>query len=137
MRRMYSEGQLKDVIKEEVEGGQLENAKPIYWHSCSLQRIDNGSLVYHYDFIIINNDATPFTKDTFFAWLNEHKTAEIKIVQGYNTSVGSNGFMSYFKYQTDASIASYAVIYATGEIQGQTQGWSNATFTDNGVNKIN
>lgn len=41
-------------IEELVEGGTLENAKPIYWHGIDLFSNDNS-----FQFHILNNDNTP------------------------------------------------------------------------------
>ena len=67
MRRMYSENQLDSIIKEQVEGGTLENAKPIYCHPIQITFIDNKGLI---TMLIFNNDATPFTASTFIDWLD-------------------------------------------------------------------
>ena len=58
MRRMYSENQLKDVIKEEVERGQLENAKPLYFHPIFLTSTNQ---YVRLAFVVLNNSATAFT----------------------------------------------------------------------------
>ena len=122
---------------EDKTDNLLENVKPIYWHSLTLSRSSaGGTLVYYYDFIIINNDATPFTKETFFQWLSQHPTAEIKIVQGYNVG-DSDGLVSYFKYGDATSINTFVVDLSTGAITSYTQNIDEGVLTDNGVNKLN
>ena len=67
MRRMYSENQLESIIKEQVEGGQLSNAKPIYCHPISFVYSPTSCRI---TCLIFNNDATAFTATTFADWLN-------------------------------------------------------------------
>ena len=62
MRRMYSEKQLKDVIKEEVEGGTLSNAKPIYCHPITIEftsESESGTNVY-LALLIFDNSNTEY-----------------------------------------------------------------------------
>ena len=140
MRRMYSENQLKELVdsrvKALVEGGALENAKPIYWHSVTISRITSETLDYYLDFIIINNDPNPFTLTSFSEWLSNHQDAEIKIVQGYDR-VRSGNLVSFFKYASTNVISINSVVLATGVIQTETYNISSGTLTDNGVNKLN
>ena len=145
MRRMFSLKQLEEIadvrVKSLVEGGTLENAKPIYWHSCTLKRITSGepdALEYYYDFIIINNSATPLTKESLIEWLHTNPTIEIKVVQGYNAS-DSDGLVSFFTGDADVeqTINTHVIDLATGSVQIFTQSVGPATFSDNGVNKIN
>ena len=74
MRRMYSEKQLEAIIKQEVESGQLENAKPIYWHTVKIQRGGNAqqatfARILGY-IIILNNNATPIDSTSLIQLLN-------------------------------------------------------------------
>ena len=143
MRRMFSENQIKELADERVEtlveGGTLDNAKPIYWHSCTLKRVAEGSLIYFIDFIIINNDETPLTISSFSQWLSDHQDAEIKAVQGYDKAKSSN-LISYFKYDEPTIIKIYSVNLTTGNEEStgvyMTADYG-ATLTDNGVNKLN
>ena len=74
MRRMYSEKQLEGLIKEQVEGGELSNAKPIYWHTLFVQRggteeTSSASRLLAY-IIILNNSSEAITLDEFKSLLN-------------------------------------------------------------------
>lgn len=116
-----------------------DNAKPLYWHSITLQRIYSGTLRYYFDFIIINNDPTPFTLTSFMQWLKDHQTAEIKAVQGYYSSYPSD-LVSYFKYSSLSAIDIYSINLTDGTVDNSTLSTSaddGASLTDNGVNKIN
>ena len=62
MRRMYSEGQLEGLIKEQVEGGTLENAKPMYFHPVVLVKSTTPNKC-QLTFTIINNNSEAY--DTF------------------------------------------------------------------------
>lgn len=140
MRRMYSEKQIDSQIKSVIESGQVDNAKPIYWHSVSIKRVSGGSLYYYFDIIMINNDPTPFTKDTFLAWLLAHPDAEIKTVQGYVVAYPSD-VVSYFKLKpnTEDSILIRSINTSTGANRESIYSITNAdaVLTDNGVNKLN
>lgn len=65
MRRMYSQNQLETQIKSVIESGQVDNAKPLYFHPIAIGL--TGS--YYLTMIIINNDATAFTRQTLTALL--------------------------------------------------------------------
>ena len=116
-----------------------DNAKPLYWHSLTLYRITPGTpdvLAYYFDFIIVNNDPTPFTMTSFNDWLSNHQTAEIKIVQGYDLG-DADGLVTYFKYYANQVIEVYIVDISTGVVTAYTRGLGPGVLTDNGVNKLN
>ena len=73
MRRMYSLNQLEQIannrVKTLVEGGTLNNAKPIYCHPVNIGYIDESN-EFMITMLIFNNDATEFTFETFNAWLS-------------------------------------------------------------------
>lgn len=64
MRRMYSENQIQALadarVKSLVEGGTLDNAKPLYFHPIVLVQ---SSPAVGLSFIIIDNNPEPY--DTF------------------------------------------------------------------------
>ena len=142
MKRMWSKNELKNIgtqqAKELIEAGQTTNAKPIYWHSVVLKRITEGALVYYFDFIILNNNETPFTLDSFSAWLEANPTAEIKIVQGYYRTYSSN-LVSSFNRSALNIINVNTINLTTGAVEGSgvymTED-SGAVLSD-AVNKIN
>ncbi len=131
---------IDDNIKNIIESGNVENAKPIYWHSIELKRIDNNVLIYLAEFIILNNDPTPFTLATFKTWLNAHPEAIIQVTQGYDSSQSDNivnTIQQNPEYENQMIVSSISP--STGEVT--TQSWtynaSGSTLSDNGVNKIN
>ena len=75
MRRMFSLEQLKGIadsrVQALIEGGTLENAKPIYCHpiyfDCNFTSGDYAGRRYYFTCLIFNNEATPFTLSTFLA----------------------------------------------------------------------
>lgn len=127
------------AVSGSINGEENPSLKPLYWHSITLKRIQSNELKFYFDFIILNNDPTPFTLDTFRAWLDEHPTAEVKCVQGYDSIVPSN-LVSYFTKSGEGTIAVKSIILATGVVQSNDYligSSSGTTLTDIGVNKVN
>ena len=71
MKRMWSKGQVKNLSKEVIESGLVENAKPVYWHSIKFER--KASSVYYYEgfLVIINNSPEPVTNTTLDAIIKQ------------------------------------------------------------------
>ena len=74
MRRMFSLKQLEEIanarIEALVEGGTLENAKPIYWHGIICDKVVDGTLTNSFTFHILKNDNTPInTLALLKAWI--------------------------------------------------------------------
>ena len=63
MRRMFSEKQVKEMAQAEttslVESGELENAKPIYYHPINCYNDALGVL----SFLILDNQEAAYTSD--------------------------------------------------------------------------
>ena len=57
MRRMYSEKQIDSQIKEIIEGGQVDNAKPLYFHPITILHGVGASATMCASIIIINNNS--------------------------------------------------------------------------------
>lgn len=161
MRKMYTEEEVAELIRKYVLSGDIEiggdlivigsingeespSVKPIYWHSLTLKRINSDpELIYYFDFVILNNSATPFTLATFQEWLNQHEGAEIKTVQGYDRSHKTN-LVSFFCREVGEiepnTITITSINLSTGEpatTRVYVTADGGATLTDNGVNKIN
>lgn len=140
MRKMYTEEEIKDVINYAIEKGLINNAKPVYWHSVSIKRLAGSEpevLYYYFDFIIINNDATPFTLDSFKEFINLHPDMVVKTVQGYVNQFPSNLVSSIKKGTADNTIDVTTIKLDTGSTQTATGYTLSGTLTDIGVNKIN
>ena len=141
MRRMWAKGQLDKEVKYIIKSGTVDNAKPIFWHSCQLKRVSESNLIFFIDFIVLNNDNTPFTLETFMDWLKSLPSgARIKAVQGYDASAPSD-LVSYFRLWQINSIKIASINLTTGEESLGTE-WTVSSdigteLTDVGVNKIN
>ena len=135
---------IEDVAGDLIEGGTIENAKPLYFHPIFIQKI-SGSLQYAISFIILNNDETPFTFATFKQFIDA-LYAQIGSVVRFVCSGGwTNGndvvcSMSIFAKVSDSS---YIVVgtTTTGTKVEKIDSWANlldepTQFVD-GVNKIN
>ena len=55
MRRMWAKGQLDTEIKKVIESGKIENAKPLYWHSCRFYKEVSDDLSYNILSKIVSN----------------------------------------------------------------------------------
>ena len=107
MRRMYSKNQIEEIANEVsagvtaelVEGGELENAKPIYCHPISISNDASGtSLECRLELLILDNNESAYTKDALKSKLEDlmDEGALIMVV-------------GYFKYES--------VVYGTYMIQ--------------------
>lgn len=147
MRRMFSLKQLEEIanarVKALVEGGTLENAKPIYCHPVNLVKT-SGDNRFILTMLIFNNDGTAFTLATWKTWLDNLATS-----LGGSVTIMCSG---YYK-NSDNEITSASYIYKSSNSYGLNGGkynelafqdiygsWENmfegATLSDN-VNKIN
>ena len=152
MRRMFSLEQLKGIadarVQALVEGGTLENAKPIYYHPIIIESAftpeDTGFVI---SLAIINNDPTPFTFQSLIAWA-EALEAEISDdvclnASGYYKSdVYEVTSISYLLITSDKSWRIRGGLYNT--LSPVNISFSKATFAAlpiqnfyDGVNKIN
>ena len=69
MKRMWSKNELKEISKQLIESGLIENAKPIYCHPIVIY-IDDVSRTMRVTCLIFNNSATPFTLNTLKTWFD-------------------------------------------------------------------
>ena len=90
MRRMFSLKQLQEIadneVKSLVEGGTLNNAKPLYYHAIECYQYSGRNLLYQLTFVIIDNSPTLYTWTRFKEWLLSIPTAVL---------VNTNGFYNY------------------------------------------
>lgn len=136
------------VYKSTIEGGTLDNAKPVYCHPLQLTRI-SGTTQFAITCLIFNNDPTPFTLSTLKEWLDN-----VYLLSGESVILMASG---YYKNDSD-EITSMSYIYKSkvtlnyGVAGGQYNSLvihsvaslnfndifdsDNTTFVD-GVNKIN
>ena len=135
MRRMFSLKQLEEISKKVIESGLVDNAKPIYYHPIYIT--DNTSEVNkRLSFVIIDNQDTPYTFDTF--------KAKIKALMDEGAFIQVNGYfmassVCYDAYMCQKSGGVYA-LYGN-DYQGTREGIAIddviASTFDDGVNKIN
>ena len=136
MRRMYSENQLKDVIKEEVEGGQLENAKPIYYHPIYITDNTSGANA-RITLAILNNSEEKL--NTFTKLSNE-----LQRLMNLGATIQCNGYFDKSSATYNASVMEkaadnyllYGYDYQGNRTTINITSLSNSTVSD-GVNKIN
>ena len=82
MRRMFSEKQVENIVRNIIESGQVDNAKPIYRHVISVIRGNaENQFTFLGDIEIYNNDATPFTATTFLNLLKIQNT-QLPVING-------------------------------------------------------
>lgn len=126
------------LIKEEVESGTLENAKPIYYHPIGIwsdEDVDENEC--RIQFLILDNNSTPYTKATLIAKLQE--------LMDIGAVINANGYLKYDNvcypvYVIQKAGGEYKVYYHT------TTGRANILLSNitgphseisDGVNKIN
>ena len=145
MRRMYSLNQLESIanarVKALVEGGTLENAKPIYFHPIRITIAATfGGVVYRVNssICVLNNSPTPFTYATLSKWVYDNTIslmADGPVINGSDNSFA--GTVAYYsKYDEESMNINW--IRANGEgATGSVAGSEVVAFDDSGVNKIN
>ena len=138
MRRMYSEKQIDSQIKEVIESGQVDNAKPIYWHGLEYFRTGTAILYGH----ILNNTAEEInTLAKFTAWLTDTTALKIFQCHGRVKLSGESDFrdiLSIFKRANETSVNMIVSDESSGYIIKSAVDLSDyfESFND-GVNKIN
>ena len=72
MRRMFDEKEIKALGTEgavaEIAGGNVENAKPIYFHPIWVR--DNVNNISQFTMIILDNSSTTYNWTRIVAFLN-------------------------------------------------------------------
>lgn len=133
------------VYKSTIEGGTLDNAKPIYCHPITISNtVDTSTLTLKGTMLIFNNAETAFTKNTFIYWLdnlfNEVGSVLRLMISG---GIHVDGELSTLSYIGKTTATDYYIIgvkssggefyksYTTEEFVSLI-----AEFFD-GVNKIN
>lgn len=143
MKRMWSKGQVKNLSKEVIESGQVDNAKPIYCHPISIDyEGEDVSNPVHLALLIFDNSNDEYnTYDKFIAKINSIFDINENAVFPITGAI-------YYESGSTLHIAQKIGKRATGPTiftcrPDGTQGTftasiyiNNATFYD-GVNKIN
>ena len=110
-RRMFSEKQIEKMAKEVavqeveelVEGGTLDNAKPIYCHPITIQI--SATHKARLTMLIFNNSPTEFTLDTLKQWLDNLITLTSNRVR-----IMCSGACSHTKGPTDAPVQKTLIV---------------------------
>ena len=139
MRRMFSLKQLQEIadseVKSLVEGGTLNNAKPIYYHGLEMFKYDSDVIYGH----ILNNDATPInTWEKFLSWITSFSTLIVFQCEGTIYVSGTQyDVLSIFKRANENTIN---VMYKKENGYGILDSIdlsNNFSAINDGVNKIN
>ena len=144
---MYSLNQLKEIaderVKALVEGGTLENAKPIYWHTCHFYKNVTTDYIYDLFFIILNNSSTSLTRDDIFNLIRTSGFYAVAI-NSKCSSLGENGtydleVVSVANNDNPAKMTLFYRRSSDGITQSDTTNYNfaNSVFEDLGANKIN
>ena len=64
MKRMWSKNEVKNLSKEVIESGQVENAKPIYYHPIVVEFNNGERNVGRLTLLLFNNVSTAYTSIT-------------------------------------------------------------------------
>lgn len=142
---MYSENQLENKIKNVIESGEVDNAKPIYCHQIAITDT-TGSIKKRLTGFIFNNSATVITRATFRSWLDNLKIATNglgKLLLSGGVYDGEKIVIASYVYKASSNIYYIAGIDSTGTITSVSNvdfdvlfPGDSTTFED-GVNKLN
>ena len=132
------DAQTENDVKALIEGGTIENAKPLYFHPISI--IITGTNIGYFTLFIINNSSTAFTGSTLINYIKN--TSGRYLVNGaYKTS-------SYYlspSYVSTSENAIYLIgVDNQGDIHASSQNVidfesiiASANIFNDNVNKIN
>ena len=151
MKRMWSRNELLRMndaqIRTLIESGEIDNAKPIYCHPILVRYAVEKLML---TCLIFNNDSTPFTLDTFKAWLDDvadnvpDGVARVMVSGSYTYGLTEKTAIASYLYKIKAS-SEYGIggIIADGSGEAFVQSTNfnsvikaESNFYD-GVNKIN
>lgn len=138
--KAQSEDDVEDKVEELVEGGTLDNAKPIYCHPLTMT-IEGGVMTC----LLFNNDSTPFTASTLADFIDNLFTEIgdiIRIMASGAFIKSTNVVISSFIGKNNSGYIIYGRIASTGA-ESITAFATKEAFVDaitsifDGVNKIN
>ena len=142
MKRMWSKGQVKNLSKEVIESGLVENAKPIYCHPISIDDDVSENKVHMALLIFDNSNEEYNTLDKFTAKLTSIFNVNSKAVFPTTGAIYYNSGSALHIVQKIVYSEGVGISILTSRPNG-TQGnftmstyLVSATFVD-GVNKIN
>ena len=129
------------AVASAIAGGNVDNAKPLYFHPITIYLANNYSLTM----IIINNDGNAFTKTTLLQYL---KTAKGRfLINGSYYQSGEGGFYlspAYANVNTEGTTVFLIGIDSNGDNHTRAENTisfdtiiNNASTFEDEVNKIN
>lgn len=152
MKRMWSKNELKNQtdarVQALVEGGTLDNAKPIFCHPIHMLNEQAGENNFNLTMLIFNNDPTPFTPTTFATWIDNLLTSlepgeevQVLVSGGFMSADGNNIIIASYLFDNATQIGVAGMkadgsLYGVGAINFSTLIGEHCTFKD-AVNKIN
>lgn len=131
----------KALSEEDIEGGTIENAKPLYWHTCKFYKSVESDLSYLIYLVVINNSPTPLIRDDMFNLL---LTPGFVGMAHNSKCADENGYVMNREIcivkparneNEDFCVEVYLSNLSTTEVIGLT--FANSSFEELGVNKIN
>lgn len=125
-----------EAVGSAIAGGNVSNAKPIYFHGLEFRDSAHGCYAYAH---ILNNDNTLFTLESFIAWI---KSITAKVIVACNglirTGDSNRQIVCFYK---EANSQEINIEYISGSNTAGFLGDVNLAdyFTEisDGVNKIN
>ena len=127
---------IAEIVEDMVEGGELENAKPIYYHGIVI-----GGNLMEIQLVILDNNSTAYTKETFKTKLLE--LLDSGAIINCNGAVDISGSIYPAYLITKSGGGTYLIAYhTTTSLQGSvsfTDYYDNIAtdYFHDGVNKIN
>ena len=134
-----TQDEVEDTIKDLVEGGTMNNAKPIYCHPVYVCITKTANRILTFTCLIFNNDSTAFTKASFYEWLSQFFT-------NYpSASIMASGYMNLLPASRIKYYASNIALETINSGATNNDYWSitlgdmtdETTVFNDGVNKIN
>lgn len=148
---MWSRGQVKNLSKEVIESGLVDNAKPIYFHPVLLHFSGSAKFIPDQDgdayltLTILNNSSEELTKTEFLNFIDSLENLTFAYITGVSCKLKTtNGFIyegiiEWYKTNGEWHIITYDSVgnnYASATAGGKIT-WSNLDVIRDGVNKIN
>ena len=123
---------------EDKSGNLIEDVKPIYWHNIRFTKSKADAISFIITGIILNNSATPLTRDDMFELLKIDGFVMLA-VSGMCSIIPGQVLTNHLASLTRINDNSFYLNYydSNGEIASVESTVANTVFADLGVNKIN
>ena len=137
-----TDGAVAGLVEEMVESGDLENAKPIYWHGLDIYKSGYSSVQAH---VLSNTDTQIGSIELLLNWVKSFGTKIIKLACNGVVLIGASYKAAYFiRFAVTTGVITSIKIY----YYDLTNGYTNKDYTeeefaaqftncDDDVNKIN